>query len=438
MAKTLKAEVVQLGLATAPQLMTGTVDPSAGGGVPAPLASLYLRGGATNQTWQKTGAPDTSWTRRPALLSITVEPAAYTMWDTDSRQYTATGVYQSGPTQDLTALVVWASSDATKATVTVGGLVAGVAAGTTNITATLGLVVGTSPLLITAANASFVAWSQMRPISSPAAKQFFQMTYDIPSDKFIIFGGGDNTTWSMNAALVGTSGATWVQENPATVPGARVGSGMYFDVANNNSVIAGGAFDSTCFSGDGATWTAQADPVTSEYCYSTYDFANSLGVLWNGANGALTDSYQTFDGTTWSAVLTPATRPPAGQQTAMFSDNVFTWMVGGTGANPTHLWALDVGTGIWADQFPLNPLPLATNGMGGCSNTADNTGLVLLPNGMNTETWKFDNAGAGWSQVATAQAPSARRGMGVAYDALRNRFLMYGGDVGSTETWCSS
>jgi hypothetical protein len=53
---------VKLSGSTAPKLLTGTADPSAGAGVVAPVGSLYIRTG-TVQLWQKTGAGDTQWTK---------------------------------------------------------------------------------------------------------------------------------------------------------------------------------------------------------------------------------------------------------------------------------------------------------------------------------------------------------------------------------------
>lgn len=44
------------------ELIQDTVDPSAGGGVAAPVGSFYLRSG-TGQAWLKTGAGDTAWTQ---------------------------------------------------------------------------------------------------------------------------------------------------------------------------------------------------------------------------------------------------------------------------------------------------------------------------------------------------------------------------------------
>lgn len=60
-----------------------------------------------------------------------------TVAEEDSVQLVAEATYGVGITIDVTALATWASSDEAKATVE-GGVVLGIAAGTTNITATFG------------------------------------------------------------------------------------------------------------------------------------------------------------------------------------------------------------------------------------------------------------------------------------------------------------
>lgn len=59
MAKNLRADIVDLGVAT---LRSGTVDPSAGAGVSAPEGTLFLRHvSGAGELWVKTGPADTDW-----------------------------------------------------------------------------------------------------------------------------------------------------------------------------------------------------------------------------------------------------------------------------------------------------------------------------------------------------------------------------------------
>ena len=60
----------------------------------------------------------------------------------------ATGTYSDGSTAVLTSTVTWISGTVGVATINSSGLAAGVSAGTTVITATLGAVNGTANLTI--------------------------------------------------------------------------------------------------------------------------------------------------------------------------------------------------------------------------------------------------------------------------------------------------
>ena len=84
------------------------------------------------------------------LNSISVAPAASSIPVNTTQQFTATGAYSDGSSRDLTALVTWGSSAAAVATVDANGLVSGVAAGTTTISATLGAVSGSTTLTVNA------------------------------------------------------------------------------------------------------------------------------------------------------------------------------------------------------------------------------------------------------------------------------------------------
>jgi hypothetical protein len=84
------------------------------------------------------------------LVTITVLPDAPTADLSDgNQQFTAIGVYSSGQSRDITALVTWTSSTAATATIAPGGLATLVAVGTSTITATLSSISDTSLLTVT-------------------------------------------------------------------------------------------------------------------------------------------------------------------------------------------------------------------------------------------------------------------------------------------------
>jgi hypothetical protein len=78
------------------------------------------------------------------LLSIAVTPSNPSIVNGTTVQLKATGTYSDSSTHDLTTLVIWSSSDNTKATVSSTGLVTAIATGSTTLTATSGNISGST------------------------------------------------------------------------------------------------------------------------------------------------------------------------------------------------------------------------------------------------------------------------------------------------------
>lgn len=81
----------------------------------------------------------------PTLSSIAVTPASPANLVVGlgiTPQFTATGTYSDGSKVNISAAVTWASSDTKVATISSGGFATGVAAGNTNITASLSGITG--------------------------------------------------------------------------------------------------------------------------------------------------------------------------------------------------------------------------------------------------------------------------------------------------------
>jgi hypothetical protein len=85
------------------------------------------------------------------LVTIAVTPATPSITEGLTRQFAATGTYADGGTQNLSNIATWISGTPAVATITSGGLVTAVAAGTSTISATSGAVVGSTVLTVTAA-----------------------------------------------------------------------------------------------------------------------------------------------------------------------------------------------------------------------------------------------------------------------------------------------
>jgi trimeric autotransporter adhesin len=85
------------------------------------------------------------------LSSIEVAPAALTLVSGQSQQYSATGVFGDGSTQDLTALCTWKSSVSTVAAVSGTGHAVAAAPGMTTVSCQYGGLTGAASLTVTAA-----------------------------------------------------------------------------------------------------------------------------------------------------------------------------------------------------------------------------------------------------------------------------------------------
>ena len=87
----------------------------------------------------------------PCLFRHPISPALFSIASGQNQQLTAQAVYPDGTSQDVTSQVTWSSSATNVATVSGTGLVSGVSAGTSTITATLGSVSRTAVATVTAA-----------------------------------------------------------------------------------------------------------------------------------------------------------------------------------------------------------------------------------------------------------------------------------------------
>src|SRR5205823_6619706 len=116
------------------------------------------------------------------------------------QQFTATGTYSDSTTQNLTSQVTWSSGTPATATITAGGLATAVAPGTSVIGATLGPLIGSTTLTVTAPTLTSIAVTPANPSIVKGATQQFTATGSY----------SDSTTQNL------TSQVTWSSGTPAT------------------------------------------------------------------------------------------------------------------------------------------------------------------------------------------------------------------------------
>lgn len=124
----------------------------------------------------KTFVVSTILTVVPQLTGITVSPVSAQIAKGTVQQFTATGKYNDGTSPDITALVAWNSTLSGVASVSSSpgtqGLVLGVGAGSTSISASLGTVSsGPSTLTVSSANLTSIAVTPSSPTVPLATSQ---------------------------------------------------------------------------------------------------------------------------------------------------------------------------------------------------------------------------------------------------------------------------
>src|SRR5208282_6033908 len=82
----------------------------------------------------------------PALSSIAITPSAPTINVNATQQFTATGTYQGGSTQNISSQVTWGSSNTSVATINTSGLATALTGGSTTISGVQGGVTGSTTL----------------------------------------------------------------------------------------------------------------------------------------------------------------------------------------------------------------------------------------------------------------------------------------------------
>ena len=141
------------------------------------------------------------------LTAIAVTPANPSIPSGVTKQFTATGTYSDGTSDDITALVTWSSGNTLVATVgTWSGLATGITVGSSVITATFELQSASTTLTVTNATLSSITVTPVNPsIAVDLTKQFTATgnysdgtSHDITA----------SVTWSSEDTLVATINAS--------------------------------------------------------------------------------------------------------------------------------------------------------------------------------------------------------------------------------------
>jgi hypothetical protein len=277
-------------------------------------------------------------------------------------------------------------------------------------------------------------WTQLAPPASPPAFTAHAMTYHLPTNRTVLFGGtfagvrySDTWLWD---------GATWMQATPANVPPARVAHAMAYDAGRGRLVMfggipTGGGYLGDTWEWDGNDWllmTPATSPAPRRSHAMAYLPSRGTVILWGGyAGGDLNDTWE-WNGTNWSSILTAHVPAPR-----RASDMAFDPATGGlllfSGYLQTNDTWLFNGTD-WVQQFPATSPP-ARYDHSMIGDPVRNR-VVMFGGPGAADTWEWN--GTNWLDRAPATLPAARSDTYLAYDIVRDEVLMFGSSP-TPETW---
>ena len=267
----------------------------------------------------------------PTLVSIAVTPNPVSLAPAGTQQLTVTGTYSSGPTQDVTSKATFTSGTIAAATVSAGGLVTGVAVGSSTITAKVTPTGGTAISGTTTVNVAAV--------TTPAGgKVFYAGAYDT-GVAFQPFGGSVNdVTVDATTTLNATGHGSLKVNFPAS--GSYTG-GAFVDTSGPRNLT---AFDSVTF------WAKASAAITLD----KVGLGNNGGFSANNGYDVEEDALAIT--TTWQKFIVPI--PLAAKLTA--TDGLFHF-ADGTNHTPLTLWLADIQYEVLGSSVISAPVPTWSN-----------------------------------------------------------------------------
>ncbi len=208
------------------------------------------------------------------LVSIGVTPAGQTNARGTSLQFTATGTYTDGSTQNLTSSVTWTSSSNTIATVSNTGLGYAANLGSVTITATSGSISGNTGFTVTGAVLVSIEVTPTNPTKAKGTTQQFTAT-GIYSD---------STTQNL------TSTVTWDSSDTLISTINSSGLATAVDVGSSTITATSGSINgSTTFTVTDATLVSiSVSPPNSSKAQGTTQQFTATGIYTDGTTQNLT------------------------------------------------------------------------------------------------------------------------------------------------------
>jgi cysteine-rich repeat protein len=259
----------------------------------------------------------------------------------------------------------------------------------------------------------------LTPGQTPPPRRLHMMAYDGARQRLVMFGGLS----SQNAVLADTwewDGVSWTQMRPKKSPQARHGAAMAYDQKRKRVILFGG-FTQNANKQDTWEWNG-SDWVERTPANVPPNFGHHGAMAYDPVRGTLILTYcLTFEwtGDDWTQ-LNPAGGNPCQNGSTLASDAARNQIVMSAGSR-TFVWT-GAGGGTWSDKGTTASFP---TGFRQPIVFDASIGKVVLSGGTANVTWEWN--GTAWAQVNVAGSPSVRQHTAAAYDAVRRQVVLFGG-----------
>ncbi len=228
-------------------------------------------------------------------------------------------------------------------------------------------------------------------------------------------------------------------------PSGRFTYGLAYDEQRGRTVLLGGVDASNnrldeMWEWNGSEWIEYLSiPLPSaRFDHAlAYDSDRQRTVLYGGFDGGWPVDTWEWNGISWTRVLTEGVGGRTGGKLAYDSFNHKTLLFGGySNRFMSDTWQYDGNT--WIQRSPV--IAPASRAHAGMAYDAHRQRVVLFggsnDSGNLSDTWEWD--GNQWIQKFSEVTPPARRRMGMAYDYTREKVLLFGGEGNHgilSDTW---
>ncbi|MBN1965892.1 MAG: SH3 domain-containing protein [Anaerolineae bacterium] len=302
---------------------------------------------------------------------------------------------------------------------------------------------------------------------TPAPRGYHCMTYDVESDRVILFGGEIgppplpplNDTWSYEVAT-----NTWTQMAPAQSPSPGEGP-LAYDVQSDRAILFLGTIgwpplevpsETWAYDLNTDTWTNVEPPVVPPALLGArmvYDTESDRMILFGGidsmefiARGRIVYTNATwaydFESNSWTQ-MAPTVSPPGMNYHAMAydtgADRVI--LIGSNALEITDdTWIYDYNSDTWeVRQTAESPKHRDYSAMVYAAGIGR---VILFGEGEPTvknDTWTYDFAANTWTELSPDPSPGRQGWHAMAYSSAADRIILFGGgrtrSQFTLETW---